>query len=326
MALVVVTGCSGYIGTVLTQELLKKGYRVRGTVRSLTDEAKVSHLRDLCPEAKYTLELFPADLLQPGSFQKAFIGAEYVFHTASPFINAPKDAQKDLVDPAVEGTKNVIREAANAKTVKRVILTASMATICGNQVELDPHHIWTENDWNDAATIANPYPYSKTLAEKAAWTLVKELGTIELVTIHPGFVFGPAPTPKLNGVSLQYMIDILQGKYANGAPPLYRNGVVDVRDVAHAHILAMEKPNAKGRYICASRSQAGIFEIAQIVEKNIPGKYNVPKKLLDPTKGPRINGTDHSKIINELGLEFTPFETTIMDTVHCFEKYNIIKK
>jgi len=324
MALVVVTGCSGYIGTVLTQELLKKGYRVRGTVRSLVDEAKVSHLRTLCPDAKYPLELFAADLLQQGSFQKAFEGCEYVFHTASPVLFNPKDPQKDVVDPAVEGTKNVIKEAAQAKTVKRVILTASMASICGNQVELDPSHIWTENDWNESATIANPYPYSKTLAEKAAWALTKELG-LELVTIHPGVVVGPAPMARSDVSTLSYVIEILEGKYADGAPPRY-TGVVDVRDVAHAHILAMEKSNAKGRYICSSRSQAGIFEMSEIIEKNFPGKYKVAKKLLDPTKGPRINSSDNTKITKELGLEYTSLETSIVDTVHSLEKNNMIKK
>jgi len=325
VVLVVVTGCSGYIGTVLTQELLKKGYRVRGTVRSLVDEAKVSHLKSLCPDAPYPLELFAADLLQPGSFQKAFEGCDYVFHTASPVMfSTPKDPQKELVDPAVEGTKNVIREAAKAKTVKRVILTASMATLCGNQVELDPAHVWNESDWNDSATIANPYSYSKTLAEKAAWALAKEEG-LDLVTIHPGLVVGPAPMARADVSSLSYVIDILEGKYADGAPPRY-TGLVDVRDVAHAHILAMEKSNANGRYICSSRSQGGVFEMSQIIDKNFPGKYKVPKKLLDPTKGPRINGTDNTRITKELGLEYTPLETSVVDTVHSLEKNNLIKK
>lgn len=127
---VAVTGASGYIASMLIQVLLSKGYTVHGTVRSLKDEQKVKHLIETIGKSeKGKLVLFEADLLKEGSFKECFEGVTGVFHTASPFQLSVKDPMKDLVEPALNGTINVINEAIKTKTVKRVVLTSSMASV-----------------------------------------------------------------------------------------------------------------------------------------------------------------------------------------------------
>lgn len=127
---VAVTGAGGYIASMLIKDLLSKGYTVHGTVRNLKDEKKVKHLIDSIGKSeKGKLVLYEADLLKDGSFKECFEGVEGVFHTASPFQLNVKDPKTDLLEPAVNGTANVINEAIHAKSVKRVIVTSSMAAV-----------------------------------------------------------------------------------------------------------------------------------------------------------------------------------------------------
>ena len=156
---ILVTGASGFIASRIVEQLLAKGYGVRGTVRSL----KTDKERDLAPlraleGAADRLELVEADLLAEGSFDRAAAGCEYVMHTASPYVLDAKDPQRDLVDPAVSGTRNVLSACQRAATVKRVVLTSSMAAITD---EPESDHVLTESDWNEKSSLErNPYYYS----------------------------------------------------------------------------------------------------------------------------------------------------------------------
>jgi 3,4-dihydroxyphenylacetate 2,3-dioxygenase len=147
---VVVTGCSGYLGSVLVQTLCERGYTVRGTVRSLTNEQKVAHLRTVCPPNPP--ELFEADLLVAGSFAKAFEGATVVMHTASPFHAAGPDVDivKSMIEPAVRGTMEVMRAAAASPSVRRVVLTSSgVAVLDTSTPPPSPNtKVYDESDWN----------------------------------------------------------------------------------------------------------------------------------------------------------------------------------
>ena len=101
--LILVTGANGYIASHLVKQLLEAGYRVRGTVRKVSDEKKVAHLKNLVPNAKYPLELVEADLLKEDGWLAAVQGCTYVHHTASPFPNAIPDDENELIRPAVDG-------------------------------------------------------------------------------------------------------------------------------------------------------------------------------------------------------------------------------
>jgi dihydroflavonol-4-reductase len=343
-ALVTVSGASGFIASHVIAILLARGYRVRGTVRSLAKEKELAHLRAL-PGAKERLELVEAELTSDKGWDAAIAGAKYVQHLASPYALTVADPQRDLVDPAVRGTKLVLEAAARAGTVERVVLTSSMAAITD---EPDGAHVLTEADWNTKSSLKrNPYYYSKTLAEKEGWAFIeREKPRFDLVTINPFVTMGPSLSPGLN-VSNQIFVDLLSGQY----PGIMRLtwGFVDVRDVALAHVLAMETKTAKGRYLCANEPLTMRTVVEKVRALGYEKGFKLPGMSMDSAFGdfvvksasylqPSGVGTylrshvgrdvkfDHGKIEKELGLKFTPFDTSLKDTLADLETWGHLKR
>lgn len=330
---VCVTGAAGFIASRIVEQLLSRGYRVRGTVRSLKKDKELAFLRAL-PGAAERLSLVEADLVVPGAFDAAVAGCGFVLHTASPYALDAADPQRDLVDPAVQGTRNVLASCARAGTVKRVVLTSSMAAITD---EPEGDHVLTEDDWNDKSTLdRNPYYLSKTLAEREAWRFVKEEAPgLDLVVINPFMVIGPSLSPAIN-TSNQLFIDLLAGTYPGIMTLTW--GFVDVRDVAEAHLRAMETAVASGRYICAGDTIAMRDVVALLAEAGWGAGRKLPRIGLDCAVGDftvrlssylqpkgvgsylrthvgRVPRYDTSKIRRELGLTFRPAKQAILDTV-----------
>lgn len=327
------TGASGFIAGQVIKALYERhpSWKVKGSVRSVADPSKVQHLRTLFPH----LELFEADLVKEGSFDEAFRGCDYVLHTASPFQLVVEDPQRDLLDPAVKGTLNVLRAAAKAESVKRVVLTSSVAAIVGEQIE---GKVYTEDDWNLVSTIQDsPYRLSKRLAEETAWNFVKELNVerehqgkpkLELVTICPSFVLGPPLSSRTDGESCRAMKGILSGAFKeSGCRPLAL-GSVDVRDVALAHVVALEKPEAVGkRYILSSTTCYTLLDYANILRGDEQFRDFVDR-LPDKINGdigfrPLIS---HERAEKELGIVFTPIEKTIVDMAKQFIELGMVEK
>lgn len=231
--LVLVTGASGFIATHVVQQLLQKGYRVRGTVRDTKNERKVAPLRSLCPEAKNPLELVEADLNDPGAWSHAVTGCDYVIHVASPLLNVTPKNENDIIKPAVEGTRAIMKAAAESGSVKRVVLTSSTAAInAGGFVPMEG--LFSEDTWPDLDKVGAPYVKSKTLAERAAWDYVKDLPTVngrklELAVINPGYVVGPVLCGEF-ATAMEIPKRLLEHKMP--AVPRLDYVLVDVRDVA----------------------------------------------------------------------------------------------
>jgi dihydroflavonol-4-reductase len=143
-----VTGAAGFIAMHIIKLLLIKGYNVNATMRSLKDEEKIKEFKNavISEDSKGSLELFEADLSEFGSFKKCFENCSVVLHTASPFQLVVENPEKDLVEPAVKGTENVIKECLNNSNIKRVVVTSSMISVCGPQEE---GYTYTEKDWNN---------------------------------------------------------------------------------------------------------------------------------------------------------------------------------
>ena len=268
MTTVTVTGASGFVGAHCIAALLAQGHDVRGTLRSL---ARADDVAAMIARAGLactgTLGFVEADLNADTGWDAAMRGSEYVLHVASPFPASTPDDAQELIRPAREGTRRVLR-ASIAAGVKRVVQTSSVAAISyGHTVE---GRLYDERDWtNLESPQADSYTQSKTLAEQAAWELIAaEGGSTGLTTIAPVGVFGPVlGEPLSTSTSLiQYML----AGYMPAVPRIY-SGVVDVRDVADLHVRAMLSPHAANeRFIAATGPDRSIRELADVLREALP--------------------------------------------------------
>ncbi|CAI9106304.1 OLC1v1005436C5 [Oldenlandia corymbosa var. corymbosa] len=318
MKTVCVTGGSGFIASWVVKFLLQKGYTVKASVRNPGDPKKVEHLLAL-DGAKERLHLFKANLLEEGSFDAEITGCDGVFHMASPFFHNVADPQAELIDPAVNGTLNVLRSCAKSPSVKRVVLTSSIAAVAFNGKPRTADTVIDESWWSLPDLCRQNrmwYVLSKTLAEEEAWKFAKEKG-IDLVTINPFMVIGPLLQPTLN-TSATYILNYISGAetYQNGT-----SGWVNVKDVANAHILAFENPSANGRY-CVVESVVHNSKIVQLLRELYPS-MKLPEKCADDKPFPPKYQVSQEKA-KSIGIEFTPFEQSIKDTIESLKEKDLL--
>ncbi|KAJ4795339.1 Phenylacetaldehyde reductase [Rhynchospora pubera] len=315
---VCVTGGSGYIASWLVKLLLQRGYTVRASVRDPSDPKKTDHLRAL-EGASERLDLFKANLLEEGAFDTAIAGCVGVFHTASPVFFNATDYQSELIEPAVKGTLNVLRSCAKASSVKRVVMTSSMAAINFNGRPLSPDVVVDDTWFSDPDfCIKNKlwYHLSKTLAEEAAWKFSKENG-FDLVTINPGMVIGPLLQPTLN-FSCTFIYNLI-----NGSTTFPNSSLrwINVKDVAMAHILAYEIPSASGRY-CLVERVAHHSEVVEIIRKLDPS-IPVPVKSADDKPFETIYQVSKEKA-RILGLNLIPLEQSVKETIESLKEKGFV--
>lgn len=344
---VVLTGGTGYLGSQILSELLERGYAVRLTSRNKEKTADQNWIQELIKKYQATVDFYSGDLEKEGSFDEAMQGADFLIHAASPFkIQGIKNAQKELIDPAVNGTRNVLLAAEKSGTIKKVVLTSSIAAIYGDAAdkELLDKEQFDESVWNTSSSIKHqPYSYSKTLAEQEAWRINKGKEW-KLITINPGFILGPAIAPRTDSTSISFMLDMLNGKFKMGVPDLYFS-VVDVRDVAKAHVLAMESETAEGRHVCTNKTMNAI-DMANVLQDEVGDTYKkLPSKKLPKWLtylfAPLIAGFswnylsknlgigldfDNQKIKDALAMKFRPISETFKDHVTQLEKDELVKK
>lgn len=328
---VVVTGASGFIASWIVKYLLDEGATVHATVRSLGDSRRVAHLKTMGQQGPGKLVLFEGELLQPNSFLKAMHGAAGVIHTASPFNPSKvRDAQAELIRPALEGTRNVLGAVEQTPSIERVVLTSSMAALYGDARDIEgmPGHRVDEGQWNSTSTEHHqPYPYSKTVAERAAWQLAEAQHRWNLVTILPGFALGPSCSERTDAVSTDTILQMIDGRLASGVPDL-RFAMVDVRDVARAHIEALRRTSVEGRCLVAAES-LGFGDLITLIRARYPDRKSLPARCLPSAMlylaGPFMGMSwrylhrnlgvdipfDNSKSVKELGLIYSPVRDAV---------------
>jgi nucleoside-diphosphate-sugar epimerase len=328
-----VTGASGYIASWIVQQLLEAGVSVHATVRDPSRADSVAHLKAIAAGKPGNLTIFKADLLEPSSFDAAARDCSVVFHTASPFlIGKLRDPERQLLKPALEGTRNVLGTVERTPSIRRVVLTSSVASIYGDAAELAraPGGVFTEAQWNETSTLAhNPYPYSKVCAEREAWKLASAQSRWDLVAINPGLVLGPSLTTRSQSYSIDLLTALGKGRYRTGVPDLWF-GCVDVRDVAKAHLRAAFTPSAKGRYIVAGE-EVSLLGIARHIAAKYPAR-RLPRLCLPKAVvwllGPISAGIsrkfvslnvghpvrfDASRSVRELGVSYRPVAETVQE-------------
>lgn len=329
---VLVTGATGYVAGWIVKGLLEAGVTVHAAVRDPGNAAKVAHLTKIADQSDGTLKLFAADLLQEGSYAEAMQGCEIVFHTASPFTARVKDPQKELVDPAVKGTRNVLEQASATDSVRRVVLTSSVVAIYTDARECAgvPGGQLTEAVWNTTASLDyQPYNLSKTLAEKAAWDIAEAQDQWKLVVVNPSLVIGPSLQKSPTSESFNLLRMLAGGAMKMGAPKVGM-GVVDVRDLATAHLAAAYVAEAEGRHIVSGHS-TDFLAMGLALQDKYGSDYPLPKKampkwlmwLVGPTQGierrfvsANVNHpwrADTSKSRTALGLTYRPMQESLED-------------
>lgn len=331
---VLVTGATGYVAGQLIKSLLGLGLTVHAAVRDPDNAEKLKYLNLLAQELEGEIKYFKSDLLEQGSYFDAMQGCEVVFHTASPFTMSVSDPENDLVRPAKQGTRNVLESVNKTPSVKRVVLTSSCAAIYGDNIDVNntPNGKFTEQVWNTSSTLEhNPYSFSKTVAEREAWDMAKQQSHWQLVVINPSLVIGPGINPYATSESFNIIKQMGNGTMKAGAPR-WGMGVVDVRDLAIAHVKAAFLPEAEGRHIISAHS-TNFVEMAKVLLPQFGDKYPLPKKALPKWMvwlfGPMMDKSmtrklisnnvnidfvaDNSKGIEKLGMSYRPLKESMMD-------------
>ncbi len=329
---VLVTGATGYVAGWIVKGLLEAGVTVHAAVRNPGDHAKTADLEALGRVSAGELRFFKADLLEEGSYAEAMAGCRVVMHTASPFTTAVTDPQTELVDPALLGTRNVLREANRTESVRRVVLTSSCAAIYTDAADCRdaPGGRLTEDSWNSTASLTyQPYSYSKTVAEREAWRIAHAQSRWDLVVINPSLVIGPGISAWPTSESFRIVRRLADGSLRTGAPRI-GFGVVDVRDVAQAHIAAAFTPGAHGRHI-VSGHETNLLELGQALLARYGSEYPLPRRALPKwlawLVGPlAAKGTsrrfmarnvdipwraDNSRSRSELGVTYRPMQDSM---------------
>ncbi|MGH8128545.1 MAG: NAD-dependent epimerase/dehydratase family protein [Gammaproteobacteria bacterium] len=344
---VLVTGATGYVAGWVVKRLLEQGHTVHAAVRDPSRKDKIAHLDAMAVDLPGQIAYFKSDLLEPGSYTQAMQSCEIVFHTASPFTLNVTDPQRDLVDPAVKGTRNVLASVEATASVQRVVLTSSCAAIYGDNADMahKPAGHFTEADWNTSSSLDHqPYSYSKVEAEKAAWAMAETQSRWELVVVNPSLVLGPGTRAEATSESFNIMRQMGDGTFKTGAPNL-RLGAVDVRDVAEAHVSAGLTPKAHGRYI-VSGTDSGLLGIAAILRREFGPDWPFPSRKLPKwlvwLVGPLADKTlsrkmiarnvgwplafDNSKSKTELGITYRALEESVRDMFQQLIDNKVVEK
>lgn len=268
---VLLTGVTGFLGSHAAIQLLNKGYKVVGTLRS---KDRINAIREVIgrhTENINHLSFAEADLNDSNIWFELTQGIDYIQHIASPFPRTMPKFEKELIIPAKQGTLNILK-AAQTNQVKRVVMVSSLGSIAYGKTKSELSTVFNEKNWTDISNYKDTTPYyrSKTIAEKVAWDFTKEKESeLELTTICPGAILGPVIDTDF-GTSANIIISLLNSSLP--ALPKIEFDIVDVRSVAALLMKAMEMPQAANNRYIASSGHFNYKEIAQILKQEYPDR------------------------------------------------------
>tara|TARA_X000001036_G_scaffold438821_1_gene487736 strand:+ start:2160 stop:3167 length:1008 start_codon:yes stop_codon:yes gene_type:complete len=332
---VLVTGATGYIGLHCIHQLLNQGYAVNGSVRSPERKEEIFEALQKHNTPTENLNLYTFNLTEDDGWDEGMEGCDYLLHVASPIALENHD-EDFFVKPAVAGVKRAFK-FAKKHNVKKVVLTSSVAAIFDT---LEEKTYYDETDWSDPDNPSiSHYSKSKTLAERAAWDFVKnEDNPFELAVINPALVIGPSLSGDL-GESNKAIAMVATGKMPVAVPLQF--GYVDVRDVATAHVLAMQNSNSNGERFALAEKDLWYKDVAKVLRDNGFDKaptFNVPVwlakilanfskelKITLPYLGRVRSVKNTSKAKDILGWNPRPAEQSIIDIAEQIKEMGLIK-
>lgn len=272
-----VSGVSGYLGSWIAKELIDRGFRVRGSIRSLEDSERVAALHRILPG----IELVAADLRCSDGWSQAVAGCAWIFHVASP--QAVKTESK-RTEGAVDGTRFLLAAAFAEPSVRKVVVTSSEAAIAYGHSRQKRR--FDESDWTDLDRLDRRADYhrSKTLAEHLAWDLARcrerNPRCVPVSTVNPALILGPSLVPWAR-FSLGLLGDLAQGKIPLLLDMTIR--VVDVRDCARMHIAVMANPQANGRRHLSMTLPSSLAAMAASVARGFAAEGFSPRVRMMPS-------------------------------------------
>ena len=327
---VLVTGASGYIGSHIVANLLSKGKVVRATVRDASDPERIDHLRNMEVAKGGSLEIIEMNLLDSESVHRAVYGCKEVIHTAAVVVLKSKNPQEKIVDPSVVGTQNVLDAIDSSETVECLVHTSSTAAIRPQRWE-DGQTLTTDTWAEDANIEDNPYGLAKFSAERLVrkWHSSNK-NAPRMVTINPCVVLGPPLSKRHLRGSPSFIMMLLKREIPFVIP--MHISIVDVRDVAEAHVRALSRGDSGGRYLVVS-GQMWWKEVAMAIKKGNP-TMKIPTKqipyflsLVVSIFHPRVSLSwarmhlgkrlywDASPAEKDLGMEWRSPEESLLDTI-----------
>lgn len=340
-SIVLVTDATSFVSSHIIRQLQEDGCQVRGTVASLTDEEeRLKTLNEVCPDAKFKVEVVEADPSKAEPWESAMKDVEYVIHSIKPMPAGAAPAEGEPpVEPAVEAVLNVFKASVAAKSVKRVVLTSSYQAIAATPTA-QSDKVYTEEDWVDAET-ADPLVKSLILAEKAAWDFVKELtdsDKIELAVMNPTMPLGP---PLID--AQQDVVKLLLDRGITGCPRVCYS-VVDVRDIAAAHAKALAADNVAGNRHILHGENLWMKDAALALSKEFkPQGFSIPTMNLPnvalwglslfnktaKTFLPMVNKQnkyDNTRMKDVLGVTPRDVKETVVDEAKCLIERALVQK
>lgn len=325
---VFITGATGFIATHIVVQLLQKGYKVVGTVRS---SDKGEELKKNLKSHNFQYEIVP-DIVPENAFDEALSRhpeVTVILHTASPFHFKTTDPENDLIIPAINGTLNALNSIhKNAPQVKKVVITSSYAAVCASHMEIDPNCLITEQSWNDITREeaqkdpVSGYRGSKTFAEKAAWEFMESKNpSFSLTSVNPGFVFGPqaftsAVKDELN-TSCELINKVLKLGKDDELPPS-KGTFIDVRDVAKAHIISFERETLVNQRLLMTSGRFAAQDVLDILNATFPQlseRLPVGEVGTGPSITSKLARIDNTKTMELLEFPFISLRESVIDTV-----------
>ncbi|KAF2630587.1 NAD dependent epimerase/dehydratase [Macroventuria anomochaeta] len=320
--LIFITGATGFIGSHVVTQALSAGYKVRLSVRK---EAQIDSLRKLFSEHAASLDFVVVpDFTSPDAFNKPLENVTYVFHLASPLPGNGSDFETDYLNPAVQGTIALLGAAKDVDTIKRIVIVSSVLALVpldalitrklivkeglNPSIPVDPQMSFPEDP---RASGSLKYHASKILAHRATLSWVSAAKpSFTIVTLHPSFVFGRDLT-QTSAEALGGTNAMLWGCLTSPAPfipPI----AVDVRDVASAHLKALEisvgKSDEVEEFILSAGEREGWMwgRVAEFVRERYP---SVDVKLEGPFEEPPKVNTQKAE--EGLGVKWRGMEDTV---------------